>query len=156
MVAKIPNQVKIDNEGCITLDKSANITSISGNVKNLLKHIVGQNKITETEDGIKFTSYQKSSCPKEYLTYYNGENGTLKKEELLAFYNHTIGKKNYILNTIIENLEFDTEFNFDDNLSKNVTFKGGNLSEVTFKNTTTGSGYIKIIHKFLGKSIKPA
>ena len=54
LVAKIPKQVKIDNEECITLDKSVNITSISGNVKNLLKHIVGQNKITETEDGIKF------------------------------------------------------------------------------------------------------
>ena len=51
LVAKIPNQVKIDNEDCITLDKSANITSIKGTVslKNIVKGANPNSELTKWE-----------------------------------------------------------------------------------------------------------
>ena len=51
LVTKIPNQVKIDNEDCITLDKSANITSIKGTVslKNIVKGANSNSELTKWE-----------------------------------------------------------------------------------------------------------
>ena len=46
LVAKIPNQVKIDNEDCVTLDKTANITSIKGTV-SLMDIVKGANSSSE-------------------------------------------------------------------------------------------------------------
>ena len=64
-------------------------------------------KIKEVDNGIRFTSYQRSSCPAEYVTYYDGKNEELKIEELKAFRNHTekqLGIR--IDNAIIKNLNF--------------------------------------------------
>ena len=84
LVAKIPNQVKIDNEETITLDKSANITSIKGTV-SLMDIVKGANSSSEltkwefisdkintaetsvNSSGLNITSTEKETFTKENL-----------------------------------------------------------------------------------------
>jgi len=93
LVAKIPNQVKIDNEETITLDKSANITSIKGTVS--LKNIVkGANsnpeltkwefisdKINTAETSVNSTALNITSTEKDTFTKANLETVARKLTE---------------------------------------------------------------------------
>ena len=85
LVTKIPNQVKIDNEDCITLDKSANITSIKGTV-SLINIVKGANsnseltkwefisdKINTAETSVNSTALNITSTEKDSFTKANLE-----------------------------------------------------------------------------------
>ena len=104
-------------------------------------------KIKEVDNGIRFTSYQRSSCPAEYVTYYDGKNEELKIEELKAFRNHTekqLGIR--IDNAIIKNLNFTKISNatfFEGCLLKDVTFQNGDLSGFIFRGVKTVPSSIK-------------
>ena len=83
LVAKIPNQVKIDNEDCITLDKSANITSIKGTVslKNIVKGANSNPELTKWEfisDKIK----EQSSINSDNLAITSKEGEKFNTENL--------------------------------------------------------------------------
>ena len=90
LVTKIPNQVKIDNEDCITLDKSANITSIKGTVSliNIVKGANSNSELTKwefisdkintttetvTSSGLNITSTEKDTFTKENLKTVAGK-----------------------------------------------------------------------------------
>ena len=131
---------------------------LRGNVKNLLKYIVGQNKIIETEDGIKFTSYQKSSCPEEFLTYYNGNGEEITEEEIKFFQNRTIDRKIYIENAIVKNLitkgktpDQLKDLNFIGDLLCNVNFIESDLSNLEFAVQTKDGSYLKFEKTILPK-----
>ena len=83
LVAKIPNQVKIDNEECITLDKTANITSIKGTVslKNIVKGANSNSELTKWEfisDKIK----EQSSINSNGLAINSNEGEKFNTESL--------------------------------------------------------------------------
>ena len=93
LVAKIPNQVKIDNEETITLDKSANITSIKGTV-SLMDIVKGANssseltkwefisdKINTAETSVNSTALNITSTEKDTFTKANLETVARKLTE---------------------------------------------------------------------------
>ena len=93
LVAKIPNQVKIDNEDCITLDKSANITSIKGTVslKNIVKGANSNSELTKwefisdkintAETSVNSTALNITSTEKDSFTKANLETVARKLTE---------------------------------------------------------------------------
>lgn len=84
LVAKIPNQVKIDNEDCITLDKSANITSIKGTVslKNIVKGANSNSELTKWEFISDKINTAKTSVNSTALNITSTEKDAFTKENL--------------------------------------------------------------------------
>ena len=84
LVAKIPNQVKIDNEDCITLDKSANITSIKGTVslKNIVKGANSNSELTKWEFISDKINTAETSVNSATLNITSTEKDAFTKENL--------------------------------------------------------------------------
>jgi len=84
LVAKIPNQVKIDNEDCITLDKTANITSIKGTVslKNIVKGANSNPELTKWEFISDRINTAETSVNSTALNITSTEKDTFTKENL--------------------------------------------------------------------------
>jgi len=84
LVAKIPNQVKIDNEECITLDKSANITSIKGTVslKNIVKGANSNSELTKWEFVSDKINTAETSVNSATLNITSTEKDAFTKENL--------------------------------------------------------------------------
>ena len=130
---------------------------VGKNVKDLLPHLVGPNKITEEDGGIKFLNEVEFGCD-ENLTQYKGDNiNPLPVEQLIEFRKRTdeltsnaLGVKHRALditNLILENVdttridEAELEFlNFkNDNIGGNIVFRGGNLSRIKMIGVKGGS-----------------
>ena len=140
-----------------SLRKNIEVSSVQlrGNVKELLPYLTDNSdkKIKEVDDGIRFTSYQKSSCPADFVTYYGGKKDgeVLPIEQLEAFRKHTREDEAIRIDNAIITLDSTTispkkltEIDLKGSLLRNVVFKGGNLSKLNFANIDTGSSeYIK-------------
>jgi len=140
-----------------SLRKNIEVSSVQlrGNVKELLPYLTDDSdkKIKEINNGIKFTSYQDSSCPAEFVTYYNAktEGEVLPIEQLKAFRSHTQENKPLRIDNAIITLDSTTispkkltEIDLKGSLLRNVVFKGGNLSKLNLAHIDTGSSeYIK-------------
>ena len=84
LVAKIPNQVKIDNEETITLDKSANITSIKGTVSlmDIVKGANSNSELTKWEFISDKINTAETSVNSTALNITSTERDTFTKENL--------------------------------------------------------------------------
>ena len=84
LIAKIPNQVKIDNEDCITLDKSANIISIKGTVSliNIVKGANSNSELTKWEFISDKINTAETSVNSATLNITSTEKDAFTKENL--------------------------------------------------------------------------
>ena len=142
LVAKIPNQVKIDNEETITLDKSANITSIKGTV-SLMDIVKGANssseltkwefisdKINTAETSVNSTALNITSTEKDSFTKANLETVARKLTET------------NITNTTVngtQNISFDKDVNIK-SISGEVSLK--DVMEAENKSDTNLTNYV--------------
>ena len=142
LVTKIPNQVKIDNEDCITLDKSANITSIKGTVSliNIVKGANSNSELTKWEfisDKINTTTETVTSSG---LNITSTEKDTFTKENLKTVAGKLTETK--ITNTTVngtQNISFDKDVNIK-SISGEVSLK--DVIETKDEATTGLTNYI--------------
>jgi len=130
---------------------------VTGNVKDLLPLLTGQNAIKEINGGVKFLNVKHFTCPGPNVTEYDGGKDNtepLPMEQLLEFRKRTdiledevLEKdtrstriQNLVLNNIDttsmsqENLEL---LNFERNsVTGNITFKNSNLSKMQYRGTS--------------------
>ena len=125
LVTKIPNQVKIDNEDCITLDKSANITSIKGTVslKNIVKGANSNPELTKWEFVSDKINTAETSVNSTALNITSTEKDSFTKANL-----ETVARKlteTKITNTTVngtQNISFDKDVNIK-SISGEVSLK---------------------------------
>ena len=136
---------------------------VKGNVKDLLSHLVGTDKIKEINGGIKFLNVRNFKCPGINVTEYNGgedNNEPLPIEQFLEFkkrtdeiYHHGIeenARSVRIQNLILQNID-TTKVSEDDlklldfkgdHLTGNITFKNCNLSKIKFESIVGGTANV--------------
>ena len=136
---------------------------ITGNVKDLLPHLIGTDKIKEINGGIKFLNVRKFICPGINVTEYNGgedNNEPLPIEQFLEFKKRTdevydaVIKENArsvrLQNLILANID-TTEISKEDlklldfkedDFTGNITFKDSNLSQIVIKGVNASTANI--------------
>ena len=142
LVAKIPNQVKIDNEETITLDKSANITSIKGEID--------LTNLTKTSNNATLTKWEFISNKIKEQSSINSDNLTIKATGNKTFLKENLEK---VAKTLTKTSITGTQ-NIELNKEAELTSISGNikLADLT-KGTKTGDVNIS---EFISDKIQTA
>ena len=121
---------------------------ISGTLNGLLPNLA-EGKIKETEEGIKIVDYYFTKC---YETGF--KNGNLKPKELQEYHNRARYNLMRIMNSTIVDLNSENyKGDFIGDMLTNVTFKGGDLSEINFS-CQTSNGFLKFENLTLPKNME--